>query len=320
MPDIPKYDGTLDSQEHITTYTMVVKGNDLAQHEIESILLKKFWEILMKVALTWYSLLPDHSNDSFEILAELFIKAYVGARKFQKERMLLPAVPDEWASGAFTKGLNPLSSDAFRKLKESLLEIQATTWADVHNRYESKIRIKYDQLGSSASSKGRNRDRNQDKFKSDLMRIGVLVPVIRNIKEARFPKPILSDPSQKDPNLWYEFHENHGHRTGDCRHIREEVATLLKNGHLREFLSDRAKNNCGKNRDVAEPSKPAAGSPCMTINMIFSGEEANGVIFLATKKTKLSVTHGKRIRKVLEDDITFTEEDDNGFLLPYNDA
>ncbi|XP_070057151.1 uncharacterized protein [Nicotiana tomentosiformis] len=116
MTDIPKYDGTSDPQEHITTYTTTVKGNDLAQHEIESILLKKFGKILTKGALTWYSLLPEHSIDSFEMLADSFIKAHVGARKvqarkadifrisqgesellrefvirFQKERMLLPA-------------------------------------------------------------------------------------------------------------------------------------------------------------------------------------------------------------------------------------
>ncbi|XP_070056467.1 uncharacterized protein [Nicotiana tomentosiformis] len=169
MPEVPKYDGTLDPQEHNTTYTTVVKGNDLASHEIESVLLKKFGETLTRGALTWYSLLPEHSIYSFEMLANSFIKAHAGAKKvqarkanvfriaqgesellreyitrFQKERMLLPAVPDEWAAEAFTKGLNPRSSDASRKLKKRLLEFQAMTWVDVHNRYESKIRIEND--------------------------------------------------------------------------------------------------------------------------------------------------------------------------------
>ncbi|XP_070019738.1 uncharacterized protein [Nicotiana sylvestris] len=89
-----------------------------------------------------------------------------------------------------------------------------------------------------------------------------------------------------------EFHGTHGHSTGDCRHLHEEVATLLKNGHFREFMSDSAKNNYGRNQDVAEPSKPVAGSPRMTINMIFDGDEVNGVTFSAAKKTKISVTHG----------------------------
>ncbi|XP_019246703.1 PREDICTED: uncharacterized protein LOC109226379 [Nicotiana attenuata] len=123
MPDVPKYDGTSDPQEHITTYTTAVKGNDLAPHDIESVLLKKFEETLTNGALTWYSLLLEHSIDSFKMLADFFIKAHAGARKadifriaqresellwefmtrFQKERMLLLGVPDEWAAEAFPK-------------------------------------------------------------------------------------------------------------------------------------------------------------------------------------------------------------------------
>lgn len=50
-----------------------------------------------------------------------------------------------------------------------VLEFQATTWLDVHKYYESKIRIEDNQLSSSVSSKGCNRDWNQEKFKTILM-------------------------------------------------------------------------------------------------------------------------------------------------------
>ncbi|XP_070036486.1 uncharacterized protein [Nicotiana tomentosiformis] len=140
---------------------------------------------------------------------------------------------------------------------------------------------------------------------------------MRIINEARFPKPMRSDPIQRDPNLWYEYHIMNGHRTGDYRHLRKEVATSLKNCHLREFLSDRAKNNYGRNRDNAEPSKAGEGPPHQTINMILGGNEINGVTFSAAKKMKVSITYSKRL---WEDDITFTEEDANGLLLPHNDT
>lgn len=51
MPEILKYDRTLDRQEYITTYTIAVKGNDLDQHKIESVMLKQFKETLMRGAL-----------------------------------------------------------------------------------------------------------------------------------------------------------------------------------------------------------------------------------------------------------------------------
>lgn len=77
----------------------------------------------------------------------------------------------------------------------------------------------------------------------------------------------------------------------------------MKNGHLREFFSDQGKNNYGRNRDKAEPSKAGEEPLRQTINMIFGGNEIKGVTFSAAKKTKVSITHSKRLR---EDDITFT--------------
>ncbi|XP_070056468.1 uncharacterized protein [Nicotiana tomentosiformis] len=140
---------------------------------------------------------------------------------------------------------------------------------------------------------------------------------MRNIKEVRFPRPMKFDPSQRDPNLWCEYHGTNGHQTRDCRHLREEVATLLKNGHLREFLSNRAKNNYGRNRGDAETSKAGEEPPCQTINMIFGRNEINGVTFSAAKKIKVSITHSKRLR---DNDIMFTDEDADGLLLTHNNA
>ncbi|XP_070050969.1 uncharacterized protein [Nicotiana tomentosiformis] len=130
-----------------------------------------------------------------------------------------------------------------------------------------------------------------------------LVSTMRNIKEAQFPKPMRSYPSQRDPNLWCKYHKTNGHRTGDCQHLREG-----------------AKNNYGRNRDNVVPSKARKDPPRLKINMIFWGDEINGVTFSAEKKMKMSVTHNKRLWEVTEDDITFTEEDGDGFLLPHNDA
>ncbi|XP_070054158.1 uncharacterized protein [Nicotiana tomentosiformis] len=51
--------------------------------------------------------------------------------------------------------------------------------------------------------------------------------------------------------------------------------------------------------------------------MIFGGNDINGVTYSAANNTKVLITHNKRLQ---EDDITFTEEDADGLLLPHNDA
>ncbi|XP_059315364.1 uncharacterized protein LOC132065866 [Lycium ferocissimum] len=220
--------------------------------------------------------------------------------RFQRERMELPLVPEEWATQAFTKGLNPRSLIASFKLKENLLEYEAVTWADVHNRYESKIWVEDDQLelppGPINMSKSSERSRKNYEPKTRLSRersdtgssatnkdvpriseynfnvnTSDLISAINRITKARWPRPLRSDPGQRDPSMVCEYHETHRHRTEDCRQLRDEVVRLLKNGHLREFLSERAKNHY-KERENHKRAKPV--EPQHVINMIIGGTDA----------------------------------------------
>ncbi|XP_070002695.1 uncharacterized protein [Nicotiana sylvestris] len=142
MPDVTKYNSTRINNEHITAYTCAIKGNDLKDDEIESVLLKKFGETLSKGAMMWYHNLPSNSMDSFTMLADSFVKAHAGAIKvdtrmfdifkikqrenemlrefvsrFQMEPMELPPDSNDWAVQAFTQGLNEQSLIASKKLK-----------------------------------------------------------------------------------------------------------------------------------------------------------------------------------------------------------
>ncbi|XP_060182307.1 uncharacterized protein LOC132611971 [Lycium barbarum] len=176
MPDIPKYNGTTDPNEHVTAYTCAIKGNDLVDDERESVLLKKFGETLSKGAMIWYHNLPEHSIDSFGMLVDAFVKAHTEAIKvetrksdlfnvkqrddetlrefvarFQIERMDLPPVTDDWVVQAFTQGLNSRSSITYMELKQNLIEYPAIAWANVHNRYQSKITVEDNKILRAAS-------------------------------------------------------------------------------------------------------------------------------------------------------------------------
>ncbi|XP_070057490.1 uncharacterized protein [Nicotiana tomentosiformis] len=182
MPELPKYNGTTDPNEHVTSYTCAIKGNDSEDDQIESFLLKFFGETLLKGEMIWYHNLPPNSIDSFAMLADYFVKGHAGAIKvatrksslfkvkqkdneilrefvsrFQMERMELPPVTEDWVVRAFTQGLNEQSSVVSRQLKHNLIEYSAVTWADVHNRYQSKIMIEDDQLGTPSGSVYPNR-------------------------------------------------------------------------------------------------------------------------------------------------------------------
>ncbi|XP_019256295.1 PREDICTED: uncharacterized protein LOC109234683 [Nicotiana attenuata] len=146
-----------------------------------------------------------------------------------------------------------------------------------------------------------------------------LVAVLRSMGDkVRWRKEMRSDPNRRNPDFWYEFHNYHGHKTTDSRLLQGEVEHLLKQGYLTYLFSEKGKQAYMKNRQ--EPPKPP--SPKRTVNVITGGEEVNGVTYTAAKKvSKITVTHGKRVRQVLEkDSTTFDDADADGALIPHNDA
>ncbi|XP_070049223.1 uncharacterized protein [Nicotiana tomentosiformis] len=86
MPEIPKYNRTTDPNEHVTSYTCAIKGNNLEDDEIGYVLLKTIGETLSKGAMIWYHNLPPNSVDSFAMLAYSFVKAHAGAIKVKTRK------------------------------------------------------------------------------------------------------------------------------------------------------------------------------------------------------------------------------------------
>ncbi|XP_059284800.1 uncharacterized protein LOC132038095 [Lycium ferocissimum] len=131
-----------------------------------------------------------------------------------------------------------------------------------------------------------------------------------------WPRPLRSNPGQRDPNVMCEYHETHGHRTEDCHQLRKDVARLLKNGYLREFPSERAKNHY---KERENHKRVESVEPQHVINMIIGGTDAQrGPVM---KRTKVSIVREKRTRDYTpEGSISFNEENAEGIIQPQNDA
>ncbi|XP_059281285.1 uncharacterized protein LOC132034979 [Lycium ferocissimum] len=309
MPDIPKYNGTTDLNEHVTAYIFAIKCNDLADDERESVLLKKFGETLSKGVMIWYHNLPEHSIDSFAMLADAFVKAHVGAIKvetrksdlfnvkqrddetlhefvvlFQMERMDLPGSADDWAVRGFYSGSTRSSITYGAKAKS--IECPTIAWVITPVNREIPRLFEYN-------------------FCIDVVTIAAAV--IRN-RETKHPRPIQSDPEKRDKSLICKYHHTHIHRTEDCRQLREEVACLFNLGHLREFLSERAKTHF-KNVDANKQDR--SEEPQQVVHMIMGGMDVpRGPV---VKRTKVSITREKRIWNYDPDGpISFSDEDMEG--------
>ncbi|XP_070014381.1 uncharacterized protein [Nicotiana sylvestris] len=112
-----------------------------------------------------------------------------------------------------------------------------------------------------------------------------------------------------------KYHGTHSHRIEDYIQLREEVARFLNEGHLREFLSDRARNHF-KDRDANRKNEQEELQHM--IHMIVGEVDiSQGPIF---KRTKVTITRESTRDYLLEDTLSFNSEDAEGIEQPHNDA
>nr|XP_016483933.1 PREDICTED: uncharacterized protein LOC107804536 [Nicotiana tabacum] len=148
--------------------------------------------------------------------------------------------------------------------------------------------------------------------------VAAIISAIGRINDTKWPRPLQSDPSQRDPNQMCKYHDTHGYRMEDYRQLREEVARLFNNGNLREFLKDRAKNYF-RNKDSNKQTEQEDTEPQHIINMIIGGIDIPQGPML--KRTKVFISREKRIRYYIPEGIlSFSDEDKEGIVQPHNDA
>ncbi|XP_070009746.1 uncharacterized protein [Nicotiana sylvestris] len=146
-----------------------------------------------------------------------------------------------------------------------------------------------------------------------------LVAVLRGMGDkVCWPKEMRSNPNRRNHDHWCEFHNDHSHKMTYCRLLQGEVDHPLKQEYLTELFSEKGKQAYMKNRQ--EPPKPL--SLKRTVNVISGGEEINGITYITTNKvSKITITLGKRVRHVLEEEsITFDDADVDGVLAQHNNA
>ena len=60
-----------------------------------------------------------------------------------------------------------------------------------------------------------------------IMPIKQVLMQIRDDPSLQWPKPISTPVEKRDKNKYYRFHQDHRHRTDECRHLKDRVETLI---------------------------------------------------------------------------------------------
>ncbi|XP_019225376.1 PREDICTED: uncharacterized protein LOC109206953 [Nicotiana attenuata] len=250
-------------------------------------------------------------NDIFAIMQSLGEGLRDFLAQFNRVRMTLPNVSKGMAVAAFQNGLIRDGSIATRKLLSRLMKYPPTTWEKIHNAYCDVVRVDEDDLNGPThrlvSVQAESRKERRDT-------VGEIT---------RFCDPTrnhTSHTSGPPPHLLSAIKKAHQGREWELTGMKEaRSCKQLQQGHLKELLSDKGRNNFARGREHQGPAKPP--SPACTINMIIdggNGASINNVKFTTTQKLKRSITHERYDR--LEENIVFNESDADGLTFPHNDA
>ena len=87
---------------------------------------------------------------------------------------------------------------------------------------------------------------------------------IRVDPSLQWPKPISTPVEKRDKNKYCRFHQDHGHRTDECRHLKDQVETLIRQGKLQKYVRKTKpytyqwKDDKDRNQEAGD-SKPPTG-------------------------------------------------------------
>ena len=151
------------------------------------------------------------------------------------------------------------------------------------------------------------------------------------------PEPMRTDPDKRDRTKYCQFHNDHGHLTSDCIHLKRQIEALIQQGELKEFVNrvidDR--QNAPRLPAARNNNLPALPAPqqrnLQEIRTIFGGLETGNIArerkSYAGKARDVQrvhyvnmAEHVAKFSRVENVAITFTGEKADRVLHPHNDA
>ena len=90
---------------------------------------------------------------------------------------------------------------------------------------------------------------------------------VRNEPFFKWPNKMAGDPSNRNQNLYYHYHQDHGHATEDCRNLWDHLEQLVREGRLKHLLHH--SSGRGGQTGAVFKGNLASKPPLSTINVIF---------------------------------------------------
>ncbi|XP_050281618.1 uncharacterized protein LOC126722477 [Quercus robur] len=134
---------------------------------------------------------------------------------------------------------------------------------------------------------------------------------------------MAGDPMRRNQNLYYHYHQDHGHTTEDCRNLWDHLDQLVREGKLKQLLH----HSSSRGSQMGSELRGNASSklPLGTINVIFAvlgrtGSCPSRVMSASRYPAEESSSMPKRVKMGIPLVLGFSDKDKFGTIQPHDDA
>ncbi|KAL0289138.1 UNVERIFIED_CONTAM: hypothetical protein Sradi_7079900 [Sesamum radiatum] len=233
-PAITEYNGTADPMEHLSRF----EDAALLHRYTDGIKCRVFVTTFAGAAQQWFNQLPVGVIGSFQEFRSLFLHQFASSRKVRKTELSLFAI----------------RQGEDEPLKEYL------------QRGEKRKEIREE--APSKKLRGDLRDKKPPFQRVNVVYTPLTVPITQALMAVEEkgliarPRSWRDTPQRPKSDKFCRFHNDYGHTTEECRHLKNEIERLIQNGYLQEYVCwERArgtgpyqKKEGDRARDVRAPS------------------------------------------------------------------
>ncbi|KAL8497648.1 hypothetical protein ACS0TY_021111 [Phlomoides rotata] len=174
-------------------------------------------------------------------------------KRFNQAALEVPTTSPEVKINALTNSLR--DGDLFSSLAKKYVH----TFDELLKRAEKYVTLEEVRKEKNAEAKSSAHDKNKESKRNntglDLPKLGKTGPRVRYKKyiplklepaevleiaighpELKFPWSRSKRPTKPKSDLSCHFHNDYGHDTNQCFHLKDEIERLIQAGHLKEFV------------------------------------------------------------------------------------
>ena len=146
---------------------------------------------------------------------------------------------------------------------------------------------------------------------------------VRNEPFFKWPNKMVGDPMNRNQNLYYHYHQDHGHTTEDCRNLWDHLEQLVQEGRLKHLLHH--SNGRGGQTGSAFQGNAVSKPPFGTINVIFAalgriGSCLSRVMAVSYYSDDDSNSMPKRVKTNVPLVLSFSDADKLVTIQPHDNA